>query len=86
MIPESRARKIAEEFLAASRKAGEPEIAIDWERGRVKSGVLVAPYNSVRFLQTRAPGDQLLDCWPILVDMSTGRARFGLLEERDFWR
>ncbi|MGW0551751.1 YrhB domain-containing protein [Streptomyces altiplanensis] len=86
MIPENEARTVAEEFLQASRATGEPELAIDWSRARMKGGVLIAPYNSARFLETRDIRDQLLDCWPILVDTSTGQARFGKLEERDFWR
>ncbi|MFF4442811.1 YrhB domain-containing protein [Streptomyces sp. NPDC001621] len=86
MISEDDARKIADNFLQASREVDEPELAIDWSRVRAKEGYLIAPYNSVQFLATRNPVDQLLDCWPILVDMNTGRARFGQLEERDFWR
>lgn len=86
MISESEAKKIASEHLRASQTVNEPELGIDWDRVRVKEGILIAPYNSTRFLQTRNPRDQLLDCWPILVDMSTNEARFGELEERDFWR
>ncbi|QTD95721.1 YrhB domain-containing protein [Streptomyces cyanogenus] len=86
MISEKEAREIANSFLQASRDVAEPELAIDWGRVRVKEGYLIAPYNSVQFLETRDSSIQLLDCWPILVDMSTGQARFGLLEEREFWR
>ncbi|MFP1625051.1 hypothetical protein ACLB9X_07545 [Streptomyces sp. 5K101] len=86
MISEDEAREVAAEFLRASRTAGEPELGIDWVRVRVKEGHLIAPYNSTCFLETRDPRDQLLDCWPILVNLSTGEARFGKLEEREFWR
>lgn len=86
MISEIEAKDIAREYLRASQKVDEPEMEIDWDRVRIKEGILIAPYNSTRFLQTRDPWDQLLDCWPILVDMSTGKARFGKLGERDFWR
>ncbi|MEU3048209.1 YrhB domain-containing protein [Streptomyces sp. NPDC006984] len=86
MISETEAREIAQDFLMTSRRDGEPELAIDWSDAEVKEGVLIAPYNSARFLETRDVSDQLLDCWPILVDLSAGKARFGRLEERDFWR
>ncbi len=86
MLTEAEARAVAEEFLQRSRRPGEPEFAIDWNLARVKEGVLIAPYNSTQFLATRNYEDQLLDCWPILVDLSSGEIRFGILEERDFWR
>ncbi|NJQ03179.1 YrhB domain-containing protein [Streptomyces zingiberis] len=86
MISETEAEETARELLMASRRTDEPELAIDWTDIEVKEGVMIAPYNSARFLETRDVGDQLLDCWPILVDLSTGHARFGRLEERDFWR
>ncbi|MEV4992337.1 YrhB domain-containing protein [Streptomyces niveus] len=86
MISEGRAREIADELLQASRTGNEPELRIDWPQVRVKEGFLIAPYNSARFLETRDMRDQLLDCWPILVDMRTEQARFGELEERNFWR
>ncbi|MEU3819333.1 YrhB domain-containing protein [Streptomyces sp. NPDC030392] len=82
----SEAVEVAEEFLRRSVAPGEPPMAIDRSRVRAKQGILIAPYNSVRFLETRDPFDQLLGCWPILVDLATGVARFGRLEERDFWR
>ncbi|MFI1031220.1 YrhB domain-containing protein [Streptomyces sp. NPDC020951] len=86
MISENDAKEIASEYLRASRTPDEPELGIEWDQARVKEGVFIAPYNSTRFLQTQDPHDQLLDCWPILVDMSTGEPRFGELGERDFWR
>ncbi|WP_327694830.1 hypothetical protein [Streptomyces sp. NBC_00459] len=84
MISEEQGRLVAEEFLQASRKFSEPELAIDWNRVRVREGILIAPYNSSQFLTTGE--HQLLDCWPILVDLSSGQARFGRLEERAFWK
>ena len=86
MISQGRAKEIAEDLLRASRSGGEPELGIELARVRVKDGYLIAPYNSTRFLETRDVRGQLQDCWPILVDLRTGRARFGELEERDFWR
>lgn len=86
MLSEEEGRSIAEQFLQESRKPGEPELEIDWDRVRVKEGILIAPYNSARFLASKNYEHQLLDCWPILVDLSSGRARFGELEERAFWK
>lgn len=86
MISEEEARKVAEDFLQVSRSPREPELAIDWSEVRVKEGVLIAPYNSSVFLRSRDVREQLLDCWPILVDLSTGQARFGDLSERAFWK
>lgn len=86
MISEKDAQGVAEDFLQTSRVPGEPELAIDWNEVRVKEGVLIAPYNSSDFLRSRDVREQLLDCWPILVDLSTGQARFGDLSERSFWK
>jgi hypothetical protein len=49
---------------------------------RIKDGLLIVPYNSTTYLASRKLRDQLLDCWPILVDLTTGQARFGQLHER----
>ncbi|WP_078532387.1 hypothetical protein [Streptomyces hokutonensis] len=84
MISEEQGRLVAEEFLQASRRPSEPELAIDWNQVRIKEQVLIAPYNSSQFLATGE--NQLLDCWPILVDLVSGKARFGELEERGFWK
>ena len=86
MLSEAEGRLAADEFLQASRKPSEPELAIDWDAVRVKEGILIAPYNSVQFLASRNYRHQLLDCWPILVDLSSGQVRFGELEERAFWK
>ncbi|WP_201105405.1 YrhB domain-containing protein [Streptomyces sp. MBT58] len=86
MISEKDAQRVAEDFLQESRTPGEPELAIDWAEVKVREGILIAPYNSSDFLRSRDPGEQLLDCWPILVDLSTGQARFGDLSERSFWK
>jgi hypothetical protein len=86
MISEAEGRLVAASFLWASRKPSEPELAIDWDKVRVEEGILIAPYNSARFLASRNCEHQLLDCWPILVDLSSGQARFVELEERAFWK
>ncbi|MFF3911852.1 hypothetical protein ACFYZJ_39395 [Streptomyces sp. NPDC001848] len=44
------------------------------------------PYNSVQYLASRDPREQLLDCWPILVDLERGDVRFGTLDERHLWK
>jgi hypothetical protein len=86
MLSEPEARSIAEAFLLESRQPTEPELAIDWERVRMKDGILIAPYNSAEFLTSGRSDHRLLDCWPILVDLSSGDVRFGTLEERSFWK
>ncbi|MFD8542208.1 hypothetical protein [Streptomyces rubrogriseus] len=86
MISEAEGRLVADAFLQASRQSNEPELEIDWDKVRVKEGILIAPYNSAQFLASRNYEYQLLDCWPILVDLVTGKARFGELEERSFWK
>ncbi|MGW5680169.1 YrhB domain-containing protein [Streptomyces sp. NPDC003860] len=86
MLSEAEGRLVAENFLRASEKVEEPDLDIDWTGVQVKRGVLIAPYNSSRYLKTRDVDYELLDCWPILVDLSSGKARFGSLEERAFWK
>ncbi|MFD3739061.1 hypothetical protein [Streptomyces sp. NPDC058629] len=86
MISEKDAQRVVDEFLQKSRALGEPELAIDWAEVKVKEGILIAPYNSSVFLRSRDSREQLLDCWPILVDLSTGQVRFGELSERSFWK
>ncbi|MER7195861.1 YrhB domain-containing protein [Streptomyces flaveolus] len=80
------ALKLAVAFLASSQRDDEPPLAVDLELTRESNGLLIAPYNCVQYLATRDPRDQLLDCWPILVDLDSGNVRFGLLEERHLWR
>ncbi|MFI2429792.1 hypothetical protein ACH5A7_37975 [Streptomyces sp. NPDC018955] len=86
MISEEDGRVIAEGFLRESRRPTEPELAIDWNMVRVKDGILIAPYNSADYLASGKSEHYLLDCWPILVDLSSGQVRFGDLEERAFWK
>ncbi|MFC1407903.1 hypothetical protein ACEZCY_01255 [Streptacidiphilus sp. N1-12] len=80
------ALRVAVALLRESRRGNEPELAVDASRVRIKHGLLIAPYNSVRYLASRNVQDRLLDCWPILVDLTTGQARFGRLHERHLWR
>jgi hypothetical protein len=86
MLSEEEGRSIAVQFLQKSRKPGEPELEIDWNEVRVKEGIFIAPHTSAQFLASGKREHHLLDCWPILVDLSSGRARFGELEERAFWK
>ncbi|MEV8006294.1 YrhB domain-containing protein [Streptomyces parvus] len=77
---------LAVAFLAQSQHKDEPPLAIDAERVRESNGLLIVPYNSVQYLASRDVRDQLLDCWPILVDLARGDVRFGTLNERHLWR
>ncbi|MFF8942554.1 YrhB domain-containing protein [Streptomyces sp. NPDC014864] len=86
MPEQAEALRIAVTFLERSQRTTEPPLAIDAARVRVGHGLLIVPYNSVQYLTSRDPRDQLLDCWPILVDLETGHVRFGTLEERPLWK
>ncbi|MFF1691507.1 MULTISPECIES: hypothetical protein [unclassified Streptomyces] len=37
-------------------------------------------------LASRDAREQLLDCWPILVDLERGHIRFGTRGERHLWK
>ncbi|MFC9183373.1 hypothetical protein ACFTZJ_22200 [Streptomyces globisporus] len=80
------ALQLAVAFLADSQRDDEPPLAIDAGRVRVSNGLLIVPYNSVPYLASREPREQLLDCWPVLVDLARGEVRFGTLDERHLWR
>ncbi|MFC9314923.1 hypothetical protein ACFTWR_11210 [Streptomyces nigra] len=86
MMEQEEALRLAVEFLAQSQRDDEPPLAIDTERVRASNGLLIAPYNSVQYLASRDARQQLLDCWPVLVDLERGDVRFGTLEERHLWR
>ncbi|MEU2874965.1 YrhB domain-containing protein [Streptomyces sp. NPDC007070] len=86
MMEQDEALQLAVAFLAASQRDNEPPLAIDTERVRENNGLLIVPYNSVQYLASRDVREQLLDCWPILVDLECGDVRFGTLEERHLWR
>ncbi|MET7898876.1 YrhB domain-containing protein [Streptomyces mirabilis] len=80
------ALQLAVAFLAESQRDDEPPLAIDTGRVRENNGLLIAPYNSAQYLASRDVREQLLDCWPVLVDLERGNVRFGTLEERHLWR
>ncbi|MGW4493558.1 YrhB domain-containing protein [Streptomyces sp. NPDC004376] len=86
MMEREEALQLAVAFLARSQRDDEPPLAIDAEQVRESNGLLVVPYNSVQYLASRDPWQQLLDCWPILVDLDRGDVRFGTLDERHLWR
>jgi hypothetical protein len=86
MLEQEDAMRLAEAFLTRSQRDNEPPLAIDAERVRESNGLLIVPYNSARFLASRDPGQQLLDCWPILIDLDRGAIRFGTLDERHLWK
>lgn len=85
-MEQDEALQLAAKFLAHSQRDDEPPLAIDTERVRESNGLLIAPYNSVQYLASRDARQQLLDCWPILVDLERGDVRFGTLEERHLWK
>ncbi|MEV5611203.1 YrhB domain-containing protein [Streptomyces sp. NPDC052225] len=86
MIEHSEALQRAAAFLAGRRRDDEPPLAIDAQRVRESGGLLIVPYNSVQYLASRDAREQLLDCWPVLVDLAAGHVRFGTLDERHLWR
>ncbi|MCD9899817.1 YrhB domain-containing protein [Streptomyces sp. MT29] len=86
MMEPDEALQLAVAFLARSQRDDEPPLATDAERVRESNGLLIVPYNSVQYLASRDVGQQLLDCWPILVDLERGDVRFGTLDERPLWR
>ncbi|MGV9351878.1 YrhB domain-containing protein [Streptomyces spiralis] len=86
MLQRAEALRLAVSFLERSQRDDEPLLAVDTERVRESNGLLIAPYNSVQYLTSRDVRDQLLDCWPILVDLSSGDVRFGTLDERHLWK
>jgi hypothetical protein len=75
----------AGEFMEASRLPGEPPLAIDTEQVRERDGLLIVPYNSAQYVASRNPHEMLLSCWPMLVELKTGRIRFGELDDRPLW-
>ncbi|MEU6672158.1 YrhB domain-containing protein [Streptomyces sp. NPDC046727] len=86
MMEQDQALQLAVAFLVQSQRENEPPLAIDAERVRESNGLLIVPYNSVQYLTSRDPREQLLDCWPILVDLERGDVRFGTLDERHLWK
>lgn len=86
MLDREQALNAAINFLTESRWSGEPELQVDLSGVRERHGFLVVPYNSTAYIQNRDEMERLLDCWPIIVDMSTGECRFSELEERMHWR
>ncbi|WP_329169763.1 YrhB family protein [Streptomyces decoyicus] len=85
-LSRSEALKVAEELLVSETGPYDPTLKIDYELVMEKDGLLIVPYNSEEYLETRDSYVMLLDCWPILVDLATGHARMGKLEERELWR
>ncbi|RZD89357.1 hypothetical protein [Streptomyces albidoflavus] len=84
-MEQDEALQLAVAFLVDSQRVDEPPLAIAAERVRVSNGLLIVPYNSVPHLTSLEPREQLLDCWPILVDLARGEVRFGTLDERYLW-
>ncbi|WP_328743650.1 YrhB family protein (plasmid) [Streptomyces caniferus] len=85
-LSRSEALKKAEELLVSETGPYDPALKIDHELVMERDGLLIVPYNSEEYLETRDQNVMLLDCWPILVDLATGKARLGKLEEMELWR
>ncbi len=85
-MEQDEALQLAAAFLTNSQRDDEPTLVIDTERVRESNGLLIVPYNSAQYLASRDVREQLLDCWPILVDLECGDMRFGTLDERHLWR
>ncbi|MER6441632.1 hypothetical protein ABT275_35545 [Streptomyces sp. NPDC001185] len=86
MMEQDQALQLAVAHLVQSRREDEPPLAIDAERVRESNGLLIEPYNSVQYLASRDPREQLLDCWPILADLDRADVRPGTLDERHPWK
>ncbi|MFD7920753.1 YrhB domain-containing protein [Streptomyces sp. NPDC059740] len=85
MLNHSEAISRAESLLSSETNPDDPELEIDYENVEERNGILIIPFNSVQYLDTRDAADMLLDCWPILVDLATGKARMGTIMDRHIW-
>ncbi|WP_129286322.1 YrhB domain-containing protein [Streptomyces sp. GZWMJZ-114] len=85
-MEQTEAFDLAVAFLKQSQREDEPPLAVDTEGVSESNGLLIVPCNSVQYLASQNARDQLLGCWPILVDLNTAAVRFGTLEERPLWR
>ncbi|MGW2741083.1 YrhB domain-containing protein [Streptomyces sp. NPDC001450] len=79
------------DFRGLSPLKGHPDEALQLAvaflaNSQESNGLLIVPYNSVQYLTSRDVGEQLLGCWPILVDLERGDVRSGTLDERHLWR
>ncbi|MFD5736648.1 YrhB domain-containing protein [Streptomyces sioyaensis] len=86
MLNHGEALRVAEALLQQERGPYDPELVIDYENAEIRGGLLIAPFNSPEYLESRDPQDMLLDCWPILVDLKSGKARLGTIEDRQLWQ
>lgn len=86
MLDEAAALNVAKELLKRETGPYDPELSIDYERICVKDDIFIVPFNGTKYLDTRDPLDMLLDCWPILVDLKSGKARLGTIEDRPLWQ
>lgn len=84
MLSKAEALDVAQALLDRELGPNEPELVIDLEEVEEKEGVLIVPFNSPTFLETREPRDMVLDCWPVLVDLESGEARMSTIDDRPF--
>ncbi|MFH8349773.1 YrhB domain-containing protein [Streptomyces sp. NPDC018045] len=81
MMTHAEAVHIAEEQLAREAGPYDPPMAIDSSSIEEREGMLIVPFNSIEYLETGDPMKMLLDCFPTIVDLSTGEARMGTLAD-----
>ncbi|NGO75222.1 hypothetical protein G6045_05930 [Streptomyces sp. YC504] len=72
MAEQAEALQLAVGLVERSQHKDEPALDADTERVREGYGLLIVPYNSVEYLASRNVRHQLLGCWPILDDLTTG--------------
>ncbi|MFH8405598.1 YrhB domain-containing protein [Streptomyces sp. NPDC018019] len=86
MISREEAVKVARQLIESNMGPYDPPLRIDYERVRERRGLLVVPYNSIEYLETRDLDKQLVGLWPIIVDLSTGQARQGSVDDRPLFK
>ncbi|MFH8596662.1 YrhB domain-containing protein [Streptomyces rimosus] len=85
MLSRAQALQVAEELLKRETRPNDPPMAIDADNVEERDGLLIVPFNGIEYLKTRDLRDMLLDCWPILVDLASGQARMGTINDRSLW-
>lgn len=85
MLDRAAALRVAEQLLESERDPYDPEMEIDYENAEVRGDLLIAPFNSPEYLESRDPQDMLLDCWPVLVNLKSGEARLATIDDRELW-
>ncbi|WP_419998340.1 hypothetical protein [Streptomyces boninensis] len=84
MLSRPEALEIAEQSFRSELRPDDPELVIDEQWIEERHGYLVVPYNSPEFISSRDDMDRVLDCWPILVNLSTGEVRATSIADKEF--